>query len=83
MAACGAIFAFVVTLYTQTLFTLSRQSVTNNRRGTEMLETLTKNNNTLAEETEEYKAQYLTKAKLAAYITEHKGFPLRGRNFRR
>ena len=71
MAVCGALFAFVVTLYTQTLFTLSRQSVTNNRRGTEMLETLTKNNNTLAEETEEYKAQYLTKAKLAAYITEH------------
>ena len=71
IAVCGAIFAFAVTFYTQTLFTLSQQSITNNRRGTEMLKTLSRNSETLKEETHQYEEQYLNKAELASYIIEH------------
>ena len=81
IAVCGAIFAFAITYYTQTLFTLSEQSVINNRRGLETLETLNKNKDTLKTETEQFKSQYLTKARVAAYICNHLPDELLSREF--
>ncbi len=71
IAVCGAIISFAVTYYTQTLLTLSQQSITNNRRGTEMKETLKENSETLETETKQYENQYLEKVELGAYIIQN------------
>ena len=81
IAVCGAIFAFAVTYYTQTLFTLSEQSVTNNKRGRETLETLNRNKDTLKTETEQYRSQNLAKARVAAYICNQSPDELLSREF--
>lgn len=71
IAVCGAVVSFAVTYYTQTLLTLSQQSITNNRRGTEMKETLAQNSETLKTETTQYENRYLEKVELGAYIIQN------------
>lgn len=71
IAVCGAVISFAVTYYTQTLLTLSQQSITNNRRGTEMKETLAQNSETLKTETTQYENRYLEKVELGAYIIQN------------
>ena len=68
---CGAIATFALTFYAQTLFSLSQQSITNNSRGTELRQTLSENDSTIAEQMSEYNDEYLEKARSAAYIIEH------------
>ena len=67
---CGAIATFALTFYAQTLFSLSQQSITNNSRGTELRQTLSENDATIAEQMSEYNDEYLEKARCAAYIIE-------------
>ena len=71
IAIIGSLLSFGVTYYTQTLLTLSQQSITNNARGTEMLDTLSQNNSTIQKETTEYQKQCLEKVGLGAYIIQH------------
>ena len=71
IAIIGSLLSFGVTYYTQTLLTLSQQSITSNARGTEMLDTLSQNSNTVQTETTEYQNQCLEKVELGAYIIQH------------
>lgn len=70
IAVCGIILAFAVTFYIQTLVTLSKQSVTNNRMCKETVETLTKDNETITVQSDAYNNEYLEKIRAAAYIIE-------------
>ena len=71
MSIFGAIIMFVVTFYMQTLFTLSQQSITNNARGTELLETLKTNDDTISVQSQEYEEEYTEKVNAATYIIQH------------
>jgi moderate conductance mechanosensitive channel len=71
IAIIGSLLSFGVTYYTQTLLTLSQQSITSNARGTEMLDTLSRNSSTVQTETTEYQKQCLEKVELGAYIIQH------------
>jgi moderate conductance mechanosensitive channel len=71
IAVIGSLLTFGVTYYTQTLLTLSQQSITSNARGTEMLKTLSANDDTIATETTQYQNQCLEKVRLGAYIIKN------------
>ena len=68
---CGVVLTFALTFYVQTLCALSQQSLTNNARGRELLETLAENDDTIDVQTNEYSEQYLEKASAAIYIIQH------------
>lgn len=67
----GTVLSFGITFYMQTLFTLSEQSITNNKRGTELLEALKENDETLERQKEEYNEQYSQKLDEVTYIIAH------------
>lgn len=67
----GALLSFGVSFYMQTLFTLSEQSITNNKRGTELLSALKENDETLERQKEEYNEMYSQKLDELAYIIAH------------
>lgn len=66
----GTILSFIVTFYMQTLFTLSAQSITNEKRMDEVIETLDRNEETSSSQKESYNEQYSQKLKEASYIIE-------------
>ncbi len=67
----GALLSFGVSFYMQTLFTLSEQSITSNKRGTELLSALKENDETLERQKEEYNEMYSQKLDEVAYIISH------------
>lgn len=71
-----SIFGFacilLVSFYMQTLFSLSRQSMSNSQRVLEIEKDIKKLQDEKEEMTDLYNARYLNKAKIAAYITERK-----------
>ena len=71
IAVCGVILAFAVTFYIQSLVTLSKQSVTNNKRCEETVETLKNNDNTISVQSEEYNDEYLEKVRIAAFVIQN------------
>lgn len=72
VSAVGLVCILVITFYMQSIFSLSRQSMSNNQRVQEVESTLnayTEERKTL---TEEYNERYLKKAQIAAYIIDSK-----------
>lgn len=67
----GTLFSFVGTYYMETLFRLSEQSITNNARNEELLETLETNETTISSQEDAYNEQYSQKLSEASYILSH------------
>lgn len=70
--AIGLIIIFVVSLYMQTLFSLSRQSMSNSQRIQEVESAMADNNASIKSLTEQYNARYLNKCEIAAYMIQNK-----------
>ncbi|MDC7291518.1 mechanosensitive ion channel [Blautia schinkii] len=64
----GLIFILVASFYMQTLFSLSRYSMSNNQRAVEVQNTLKRNEEEIALITQQYNRRYLNKAQIAADI---------------
>lgn len=67
----GTLLSFTVCFYMNTLFTLSEQSVTNNKRSQELLVALKNNDDTLSLQKEQYNEQCSQKLDEAAYILKN------------
>lgn len=72
VSAIGLIMILLVSFYMQTLFSLSRQSMSNNQRVTEIEKEIKSLETEKKEITEQYNERYLNKARIAAYIMEKK-----------
>ena len=68
---CGVVLTFAITYYVQTLFSLSQQSVTNNKSITETLTTLSANEATVTTQTAQFEETNLEKVRAAAYIMKN------------
>ena len=71
ITVCGVVLTFGITYYVQTLFSLSQQSITNNKSIAETLTTLSDNEATVETQTAEYKETNLEKVRAAAYIIKN------------
>lgn len=71
LAAVGLMFILVISFYMQTLFALSRQSMSNDQHVMEVQTGLEKNAQEVKLLTEQYDRRYLNKCKTAAYILNH------------
>lgn len=67
----GTLLGFGTTYYMETLFRLSEQSITNNARSEELLETLEENDTTIANQKASYNDQYSEKLDEVSYILSH------------
>ena len=72
VSVLGLVCILLVSFYMQTLFSLSRQSMSNSQRVQEIEKEIKKLQDEKEEMTELYDARYLNKARIAAYITEKK-----------
>lgn len=72
LSVIGLVLVFAITFYMQTLFSLSRQAMSNNQRTAEVENTIEENEATIAQLTEQYNKQYLSKARVAAYVMDNK-----------
>lgn len=68
----GILLVSIITFYMQTLFTLSRQSMSNDQMIMEVQNTLTQASEDVEQLTEEYNRRYLNKCETAAYILSRK-----------
>lgn len=68
----GLLLIFVVSFYMQTLFSLSRQSMSNSQRIHEIESTMEDNDRSIDSLTEQYNERYLNKCEIAAYIIQNK-----------
>lgn len=68
LSLVGIICIAIITFYMQTLFTLSRQSMSNDQMLSEVQSTLTQAKEDVAQLTDEYNSRYLNKCETAAYI---------------
>lgn len=70
IAVFGFVCILLVSFYMQTLFSLSRQSMSNSQRVKEIEKDIKQLQDEKEEMTDLYNARYLNKAQIAAYITE-------------
>ncbi len=70
VAVFGFVCILLVSFYMQTLFSFSRQSMSNSQHVQEIEKEIKKLQDEKEEMTERYNARYLNKARIAAYITE-------------
>lgn len=68
VAVIGLLCIIVISFYMQTLFSLSRQSMSNNQKAAEVQKTADKYDEEIRTVTEEYNERYLSKCKTASYI---------------
>ena len=68
----GLILIFIVSFYMQLLFSLSRQSMSNNQRIHEVENTMEDNDASIDSLTRQYNERYLSKCEIAAYIIQNK-----------
>lgn len=68
----GLIVIFAVSLYMQTLFSLSRQSMNNSQRIQEVESAMADNSISIESLTRQYNERYLNKCEIAAYIIQNK-----------
>lgn len=72
ISAVGLIFIFAVSFYMQTLFAMSRQSMSSSQRTEEVADTIDRYQKDVELLTERYNRSYLSKAQTAAYIIGRK-----------
>lgn len=71
IAGVGLVCILVISVYMQTLFSLSRQSMSGNQHVKEVQKSIDKNKENIEFITNQYNARYLNKCQTAAYILEN------------
>ncbi|MBC2889795.1 mechanosensitive ion channel domain-containing protein [Gordonibacter massiliensis (ex Traore et al. 2017)] len=70
LSLVGFLGILLVSFYMQTLFALSSQSVANNERAAEMVETIQRANDRMDDLSDQYGERYLSKCRVAGYILD-------------
>lgn len=70
LSLVGFVAILLVSFYMQTLFALSSESVANNERVDEVVDTIQRSNDRMDELTDQYGRRYLSKCKVAGYIID-------------
>ena len=71
LSLVGFIGILGVSFYMQTLFALSSESVANNERAAEAVETIQRADERMTALQDQYSERYLSKARVAGYILDH------------